>query len=92
LSKGGNLSPLFVEKGQYFSSLWQREAGLPARSRSRRLLIEICLQCDSKLGIEIGWVPGEGRVILGLSSRNMHIDNPATVVKIPLANRHQYGK
>ena len=37
-------------------------------------------------------VRGGGLAILTLSSRNMHIDNPGAIVKIPLANRHQYGK
>jgi hypothetical protein len=40
----------------------------------------------------IGGVPGEGWVVSRLSSRNMDLDNPMTLVKISLVNPHQYDK
>ena len=34
----------------------------------------------------------EGRGVFGLSSRNMHFDNPVAMVKISLVNCNQYAK
>jgi hypothetical protein len=56
------------------------------------LLIERCIFWDSRLEIEIGWVPGEGWIVSRLSSRNMYIDNPMAMVEIPLVNLHQCDK
>jgi hypothetical protein len=56
------------------------------------LVIESCILWDSRLEIEIGWVPGEGWVVSRLSFRNMHLDNPMAMVRIPLVNLHQYDK
>jgi hypothetical protein len=42
--------------------------------------------------MEIRWVLRGGRVVSRLSSRNMHLDNLGTGVKIPLENCYPYAK